>query len=600
MTRRSLGALSALVALCALSPAEASQSGPKAVTSRIRQVTVYSDRARVSRHAAVAIAPRNRRYAFMKLPGWVDEASVRLALSPASVGRIVDVRVKREFLARATDASYRAAEAALHKTKAALATLTDEQTILDAEAKQIAAIKVFSAKKIAKDVLARSINVKTYGQVLSFISDSLRRVASRRRKIEAQAQALRPRLAAEQRRLTALRKLNRLEQTTVVVTVRGRSHANGRLKLTYMLPGATWEPVHELRVSGPTPRKVELLSYARVTQASGEDWSDVEISFSSQSSTEAIRIPELAALTLGDTKRTTRITRRRTSSFKRAQRAFRQQNKLWNEVNQKVRRFHFKQIYEDNFQSLSLIQSKTVQIFKALRRRGTTTHFKGLARASLRSDGHRARIRIARRSLAAKQRIVAAPERSLNAARTLRMINTSRRPLLPGKVALYHDSAFLGMTEVGFVAPGETFSLFLRVADQIKLSRTLDRKLSSIVRKKRTRLNVAYVVTVENLSSAKLSLDLADRIPVSENKAIRIDRVRISPRGTRPDGKGLLRWALTLAPKQKRSFRIQYRIEYPPSLILQMKRAERYRRRRKMKRRKRSISRDIMNLEQAL
>lgn len=598
--KKHTGLLAALCVLLGAPSARASASAPKTVSSRIRQVTVYSDRARVTRHAAVAVAPKTRRYAFTKLPGWVDEASVRLALRPAGVGRIVDVRVKREFLAHATDASYRAAEAAAHKTKAALAALDDERAILDAETKQIEAIKIFSAKKIAKDVLMRSVNVKTYGEVLRFIADSLRRVAARRRSVELQRQTLKPRLTAAVRRLAALRKLNRLEQTTVVVAVRGQSHGNGTLKLTYMLPGATWEPVHELRVTG-SARKAEVLSYARVTQASGEDWTNVDIAFSTQSSTEAIRIPELAALTLGDTKRETRITRRRTTSFRRAQRAFRRQNKLWNEVNQKVRQYRFEQVYRDNFQSLSLIQSKTVQIFEALRRRGTTTHFKGLSRASLRSDGHRARIRIARRPLAAKQRIVAAPERSLNAARTLRMVNSSRRPLLPGKVALYHDGAFLGMTEVGFVAPGEAFSLFLRVADRIKLSRTLDRKHSSIVRKKHTRMKVAYVVTVENLADGKVSLDLADRIPVSENKAIRIDRVRITPRGARPNGKGLLRWALTLAPKQKRSFRIQYRIEYPPSLILQMKRAEHYRQRGNTKRpRKRSISSDIMKLEQAL
>ena len=123
----------------------------------------------------------------------------------------------------------------------------------------------------------------------------------------------------------------------------------------------------------------------------------------------------------------------------------------------------------------------------------------------------------------------------------------------------------------------------------------------------RTRMNVAFNVTVENLSGEQVSLSLADRIPVSENKAIRIDRVKIAPRGTKPNAKGLLEWALTLAPRQKRVFRIQYRVEYPPSLILSMNRAEQSARRMKrrhparpMARPKRSISRDIQRLEQSL
>jgi len=39
-----------------------------------------------------------------------------------------------------------------------------------------------------------------------------------------------------------------------------------------MLPGATWETVHELRAADSEPTSVEVTSFAVVTQASGEDW----------------------------------------------------------------------------------------------------------------------------------------------------------------------------------------------------------------------------------------------------------------------------------------------------------------------------------------
>src|SRR6185369_5027544 len=49
-----------------------------AVSSKIRKVTVYSDRALVSREGAVALAAHPTVYAFRHLPGWVDEGSVRV------------------------------------------------------------------------------------------------------------------------------------------------------------------------------------------------------------------------------------------------------------------------------------------------------------------------------------------------------------------------------------------------------------------------------------------------------------------------------------------------------------------------------------------
>ena len=78
------------------------------LSSTIRKVTVYSDRALISRQGAVKLAAAPTVYAFRKLPGWVDEASVRAA---TSAGNIVDVRVVRGYLARATDPRFVRAEA---------------------------------------------------------------------------------------------------------------------------------------------------------------------------------------------------------------------------------------------------------------------------------------------------------------------------------------------------------------------------------------------------------------------------------------------------------------------------------------------------------
>ena len=85
----------------------------------------------MTREAPVAIGAHTQSYVFRKLPGWVDDASVRVSLSPARVGRIVDVRVKREFLARATDATYQSAEAAVRHTTAELALYAAKHGIVD-------------------------------------------------------------------------------------------------------------------------------------------------------------------------------------------------------------------------------------------------------------------------------------------------------------------------------------------------------------------------------------------------------------------------------------------------------------------------------------
>ena len=546
-------------------------SNAQALPSRVTEVTVYSDRARVTRMASVRLSTEPRVFAFKKLPGWVDDGSVRVS---ASEGRIVDVRVERDFLARATDKTWLKAKAENQELKGKLEALGDELVVLEAQKRQIEGIKAFSLEKINKDVIIANIKVTSYQEVLAFVSSALRSTAKARREVMRQREQIMPEYEASQRRLAELQNLMKLEQTRVLVTMQSSRPTPSARELTYMIPGATWEPIHDLRVSTSDSKIAEVDSFAVVTQTSGEDWQNAKISFSTQSSVESMKIPELEALTLGDTHTATRVLTTRMSSFSRAQEAFQKQNQLWNKVHQRAAsqyRSNFDQVYRSKLDYLQVVQSKTVQLFETLQKRGTTAHFKASAAPCVRGDGHPVRMRIGQASLETVQRILAVPEQSLDAARTLEMTNSSAQPFLPGKVALYQDGAFLGMTDMDFIAQGERFSLFLSVADHLKLSRKLDRKQSSLVRRKRSKMQVSFVVTIENLSTQETAVALADRIPLSENKEIRIDEVRISD-GVKPDQRGLLHWKLTLKPKEKREFRIAYQVEYPSELVLETRR----------------------------
>jgi uncharacterized protein (TIGR02231 family) len=547
-------------------------SDASTLQSKVTRVTVYSDRARVNRQASAQVPTEPTVFAFRSLPGWVDDGSVQVS---ASAGRIVDVRVDRRFLAKATDASWRQVETE-HKALAdKLAALHDELAVLDAQKQQIEAIKAFSLAKITQDTIIGTIDVKSYGDVLTFISDSLRATAKARRTIQGRIDELSPEHEASLRRLEDAKGLMKLEETTVLVTLQASSATPATVELTYMLPGVTWEPMHELRASTTDAKNVEVISFAAVTQTSGEDWGGAELSFSTESTTQSVRIPELEALTLGDTQNATRILTSQVTSFTRAQAAFEGQSQLWNQVRQgssaERARTNFEQVYKSNIEYLQVVQGRTVSIFERLEKRGTTAHFKAQPAQSVRGDGHPVRLLIGRSILGSTQKIVAAPEQSLNAAHTLGMTNSTGQPLLPGKVARYQDGTFLGMTDIDFIAKGERFSLFLSVADQLKLSRQLDRKLSTLVRKTRNIMQVVFIVSVENLSTEETTFTLADRIPVSENKDIHIDKVSINP-VTKPDSQGLLHWDLSLKPGAKREFRIGYQVEYPAELVLETNR----------------------------
>ena len=551
----------------------AEQDAKNAVSSRITKVTVYSDRALVTREASVPLTKEAVVHRFNHLPGWVDDGSVRAA---ASAGRITDVSVERRFLARSTDAGFQKVELQHKQLLQRLQALDDEIAILDAQKTQVESMKVFSLEKLSTDAVMREIKAANYGEVVDFISGKLRETAAARRKAQAEREQLGPDVEASARNLEELQRLTTLEETTVLVTLQGTAAGNANVSLTYATPGATWEPMHELRADSSKPSTVELTSYAVVTQTTGEDWNRAELSFSTQSSSDPERIPELEMLALGKTEETTRSVTRRESSFSRAQQAYAEQNFHWNRMNQapskrRAEIEQFEKSYSSNLEYFEQVQSKTVQIFQGLEQRGTNAHFVAATPAIVRSDGRPIRLRIGSHRIKAQTKIIAAAEESLNAALTLEMINDSPQALLPGTVARYRDGAFLGMTDVDFVAQGEDFSLFFSVADQVKLTRKLDRKQSSLVRKARNRMQLSFVTTAKNLSSQQVEVVLAERIPVSENTDIRVSNVKIAPAGT-PDVEGIVRWTVTLKPGEERAFRVSYQIDYPPSLVLDVRR----------------------------
>ena len=562
MNSRLLLLLAPLAVTARLLAAEPPSDDGQPLTSRITEVTVYADRAQVVRQAPAQLAPGTSRYAFAKLPGWIDEGSVRVTISPASAGKILDVQVRRTFLAKPTDEEFTKAEAAVRELADQIADLDDEQTVLTAQAKHVDAIRMFSLDKFPKDVAAREVKPQEYSAAVEFVSESLRKTAAARRELEKKRRNLQPELQARQRRVEELRQRSQLEQRTVVVTVQSAAAAAATLTLSSMLPGATWEPAHELRASNGATN-LALTSYATVTQSTGEDWNGVALALSTQRSTETMKIPELHGLLLGSSRAAVRAVNR-IDTFQDANRNWTTQNGFFfNANNPSVAK---QMEYGDN-QKLMLGNSAVVcAVFEKLQQRGTSAHFAAVGAQTVRADGLPVRAPIGAVDLAAKHHIMAAPELSLNAAHTADLTNTGKLPLLPGKVALYIDGAFLGLTETDFVASGESFDVFLGVADQIKLSRVVDPKRSEFYRSgTRTRMKVSYVLTVENLADKPATVLLTDRVPISEVDEIRVSSVKSTPE-VKADIKGLLRWSVALGAKQSKEHRIEYTLEYPADL----------------------------------
>jgi uncharacterized protein (TIGR02231 family) len=535
--------------------------GLRAQESAITSVTIFSDRAQVTRTLETALKPGIQKLHLKGLPAWLDRGSVRAALAPRAGAEILDVQIDKVFLAQADDAGVLAAEQALMEITDQFADMEDALAVLSGRQKHIENITRFSMEKIPRDAATRDIPVKTYKDLVEFAATEQAAIAKARREIERRKRTLGPEQHVRQARLAELQQKNQLEQVDITVTVKAGKAGPYALALKYLLPGATWEPEHEVRIEEGD--KVALISYARITQTSGEDWTDVAVTLSTQSPGTTVNIPELESLLVG-----------RGNAGRVLQQA--QQEDTFTAANEYYlsNSFNFNSIqgvqggmkirdFRGNWDRQQLVQAKVQQAFRELQQRGTTGLFQGEGRQTVRSDGNSIRVAIGSYQMTGTPRIVAAPEISLNATRTLDLQHDGELPLLPGKVGLFLDGSFIGTTEIPFVGSGESFALFAGLVDSVKISRVLDHEKSSITRGKRENKVKAYFkIEVENLGDTLLDIRIADRIPISDDSAIDVSYVRTGPK-VEPDSDGLILWQVAVAPKQKQLLTLSYTVEYP-------------------------------------
>jgi len=549
------GPLVVLLACLTVRAEAAEAPPPPTIATKITAVTVYADRAQVTRSGSVDLQSDGGRVMITKLPGWVDEESVRVTITPSSAGKIRDVSVERTFLAQASSDEVRAADLAVRDIQDQLGALADEQSVLSAEITQLEALRAFSSDKLPQDMATRDVKVKSFEETVDFVSARLRKARAALRDIAKKRRDLEPQLAARGKEQQELNTRSQLEHRTVVVELEGNGRAT--LQLTYLTPGATWEPVGELRAEGE--KTLALAQYASVVQTTGEDWEGATLSFSTQRPTDTLAVPEAQALLLGvDGTEMQQVIQRAGSSFQRAQSSYSSQNELFANADESWR---------DNMNRQRMIENRVIQSFAELQQRGTTAHFTALSSRSIRADGKSVRVPIGTSTFAITLKQVAVPEVSLNVVRTAELVNDTEQPILPGKVSLFADGAFVGSSELAFVAPGETFSTFLGVNDRVKLSRMIDRKKSSLEKRgKKSILKVSFILKAENLSDLPATIELADRVPVSQDESIEVSDVK-TPDGSKKDSDGVVRWKPVVPAKKSLQWRIEYTLEYPNDLL---------------------------------
>lgn len=165
--------------------------------------------------------------------------------------------------------------------------------------------------------------------------------------------------------------------------------------------------------------------------------------------------------------------------------------------------------------------------------------------------------------LKAQYEYFAAPIVNENVFLTASSTDWEQYNLLPGEANIYFAGSYTGKTTIDPYTVKKDMVVSLGIDPNITVSRKQQKnfKSSSLTGSNRI-LDRTYDIEVKNNKSVRVNLKLMDRVPITQNKEIKVDHVVTNDAGFE-EKKGFLTWELNLAPMESTTKSFSFKVKYP-------------------------------------
>ena len=193
----------------------------------------------------------------------------------------------------------------------------------------------------------------------------------------------------------------------------------------------------------------------------------------------------------------------------------------------------------------------------------TNTRFEISKLHSIPTNGDVTVIEIENYEVPATYSYFAAPVLNENIFLTAEIENWEQYNLLPAEANVYFEGSYSGKTTINPQSTTEKLTISLGVDPNVVVKRTQpkDFKKNAFIGSNKI-IAKHYEIELKNNKSSAIDLVLFDRIPISQNKDIKIDDIETGT-SKYDNKKGILKWTLKLEANVKKTYKFSYSIKYP-------------------------------------
>ncbi|WP_375468924.1 mucoidy inhibitor MuiA family protein [uncultured Nostoc sp.] len=530
----------------------------KTVQSEIVAVTVYADRALVTRRGVVSLTGIEQQLVITPVPETLETESVRVSGTSTVGVRMLGVSCDRIYTTEPIVERVAHLTRQIQQLEAEKRHLQAQVDALALQSSFIAGLREKTEEPFAQSLSRKNLSLSETLDFLNFLGSQYSEYAIASGECKTQQQELDKQLQAL---LTSLQKIQTphpKENFSLVVATEIAGEGEFELELSYLVNRASWTPLYDLRFS--ISSDIVHLSYlAEITQSSGEDWIGANLTLSTAKPGLGTLPPKLEPWYI-DTPRPQRLRERRS-------RLAAQPPLLPSIAEPPAAAARADWQEEDEVAEDSLIPAETVAA--EVSKEGSVVTFKLNGGGNIPSDGAPHKTTIFNDDYPCSFDYVAMPRLVSFAYLQANVKNSPNgATLLPGKANIFRDNVFIGTTQLENIAPGQEFKLNLGIDEGLKIERDLvERLVDKRLISNQRRITYSYRLIITNLLDKEVNLKVTEQLPVSRNEQIKVRLSRSNPQ-IQLGEMGILEWQLTFPPQERREIYYQFNVEHPPELTV--------------------------------
>lgn len=246
------------------------------VDSKVTAVTVYSDRALITRSMSQFLSNGIHTLVFDGLPDGLLNESMKVVGESNVSAKIVDVKIEQSFLD--TIPASRPSELAnrLAGLKERKNSIDSRRLIVMGQMNAIDSLRANYTRGLATGSTAQKAMTDEWDRVLQFVERKKTDYLIRVENYQRETATLLRQIETTEKELQNINGQTQRVVKKLSVVVSMPKTDSVRLDISYIIPQAEWTPLYEARVSS-SDSTLQLVYTGQVSQSTGEDWKNVDL-----------------------------------------------------------------------------------------------------------------------------------------------------------------------------------------------------------------------------------------------------------------------------------------------------------------------------------